>query len=221
MVKTLVVGDSFVGPFELFSKIKKDIKVVKFKGATVKGVSKDDNENNKKIVKLIDEYGKNLDCIFFIFGNVDLHLSYYWTLIHNEKFDIENIINNYLKFIDKLNINKNTKIFIFNVYPSPIGDIDVIEQLVHYGTFEKKNRNKIKGKINELRESIKFENRFRRYKKFNDILREKCKNKYYFVDMENFLINKNGKVKNKFLDQSKFNIHLLWQPQLNIYNKIT
>jgi hypothetical protein len=45
---TLIFGDSFIGPFSLIKD--NNLKLYKFKGATMKGLGKYDNENRKKII---------------------------------------------------------------------------------------------------------------------------------------------------------------------------
>ena len=52
------------------------------------------------------------------------------------------------------------------------------------------------------------------YLKFNNLLEKYCKlNKINFIKLDDLLLNKNKKIKSKFIDPvSKLNIHLLWEP---------
>ena len=55
MSTTYIFGDSFIGPFKLVDD--KNFKIYKFTGASMKGLTKEDNENRKKIINVI---GKNI-----------------------------------------------------------------------------------------------------------------------------------------------------------------
>lgn len=56
------------------------------------------------------------------------------------------------------------------------------------------------------------------YLKFNNLLEKYCKlHKINFIKLDSFLLNKNKKIKSKFIDPvSKFNIHLLWEPLIPV-----
>ena len=71
---SLYFGDSFIGIFKLIDDPNNHIH--KYKGATMKGLLKEDNENRINIIKTINSY-KNINCCIFSFGQVDLHFSYY------------------------------------------------------------------------------------------------------------------------------------------------
>ena len=72
---TLIFGDSFIGNFTLVDD--DNLKIHKFKDATMKGLGKPDNENRKKIIKITNK-NKNNTCMIFNFGQVDFNFSYYY-----------------------------------------------------------------------------------------------------------------------------------------------
>lgn len=63
-----------------------DIHVVKFKGATIKGLTKPSNKNRVEIERLIAENSKNLIGVIFNFGQVDYNFSCYYKLVREEEF---------------------------------------------------------------------------------------------------------------------------------------
>jgi hypothetical protein len=79
MNKILIFGDSFSNTFKSFKD--PNIKVFTYKGATAKGLTKINNENRKDILKNINKDPNFKGCLIFVFGNVDLHLSYYYNLL--------------------------------------------------------------------------------------------------------------------------------------------
>ena len=72
---TFIFGDSFIGPFKLVDDSK--IRIYKFTGATMKGITKKEHKNRKKIINILSK-NPNPKCIIFNFGQVDLYLSYYY-----------------------------------------------------------------------------------------------------------------------------------------------
>lgn len=210
---TLIFGDSFIGPFSLIKD--NNLKLYKFKGATMKGLGKCDNENRKKIINTINK-NKNMNCIIFNFGQVDLYFSYYYNkFINNKKFMMTSIIKKYVEFINSLNCNNCNKI-IFAVYPSPIIDENIFNVLLAYGILSNNVVNSISN--SDKKKVSNFIFRYNMYLKFNNLLEKYCKlNKINFINLDSFLLDKNKKIKSKFLDPvSKFNIHLLWESLIPI-----
>lgn len=210
---TLVFGDSFIGPFTLIDD--KNLKIFKYKGGTMKGITKEDNENRKNIIKNVNKYN-NIKCIIFNFGQVDLFFSYYYSnIIQKKKFMISSFIKKYVEFIHSLNCNNCNKI-IFAVYPSVINDKYVFDYLFNYGILSKDIINSISEDDKKKLSDYKF--RFNLFSKFNNLL-EKYSNLYNitFINLGPHLLNKYNKVKPLFIDPiSKLNIHLLWEPLLPI-----
>ncbi len=204
---TLIFGDSFIGPFTLIND--NHLKIFKYKGATMKGITKDDNDNRKNIIKNVNKYN-NINCIIFNFGQVDLFFSYYYTkFVQKKNIMISSIIKKYVQFIHSLNCN-NCKKIIFSIYPSVIDDKYVFDTLYYYGILSKDIINSISDNDKQKLSNHKF--RFNLYSKFNHLL-QKYSNIYNinFINFDSHLLNKYNKVKPLFIDPvSKLNIHLLW-----------
>ena len=99
-IKHLIYGDSFVRLFGLISSPL--LRVKAFKGATARGLSKPVNDNKKLIKNELSRFSNVTDVVFG-FGNVDVHLSYYYKkytipylqkLQENEKNNSNNNDNN-------------------------------------------------------------------------------------------------------------------------------
>jgi hypothetical protein len=217
MYKILVFGDSFSNIFNSFKDPK--IKVFKYKGATAKGLTKNDNINRKDILKNIKKYKDITGCLVFVFGNVDLHFSYYYNLLLKNKFDIKEIITSYVKFVDSLPVNKNVAKYIINIYPSPVLQKNIPSQLVLYNIF--KNDFILENKELILEHS-NDELRLKRLYEANTFLKAECiKHKINFIDI-NSNIMKENKIKSNFIDPSIYNLHLRYEPQLKyLKHKIT
>jgi hypothetical protein len=122
-----IFGDSFVGPFKLLNN--KNLKVFKYKGATIKGITKTNNENRLNIIKTLKK-ANNIKCLIFNFGQVDIYFSYYYKYVKNEKFEFEELVKNYIKFIANLPYNCNK--IVFAIYPHFIKDKNWFKTLFLY-----------------------------------------------------------------------------------------
>lgn len=212
-MSTYIFGDSFVGPFNLVDD--KQIKINKFKGATMKGLLKDDNENRKKIIEIIKD-AKNIGCIIFNFGQVDLYFSYYYKrFIKKKRFIMEPMIKKYVEFINNIDC-KNCNKIIFSVYPSPLKDENVFNSLINYGILSEKNVESISKMERQKLSNYKF--RFNMYKKFNNLLEKYSKMyKINYINFENVLLNKDHTLKKDFINPANdTSIHLLWEPLIPI-----
>ena len=130
----LIFGDSFIGPFKLIKD--KNIKIFKYKGATMKGITKINNENRLDILNQIKN-NKKPKCIIFNFGQVDLYFSYYYKkFVEKKNFIMKSSINNYVEFIKNLNCNDCNKIII-NVYPTTLDDEYVFKALLNMELYQK------------------------------------------------------------------------------------
>jgi hypothetical protein len=217
MHNILIFGDSFSNTFKSFND--PNIKVFKYKGATAKGLIKIDNENRKDILKNIKKESNFKGCLVFVFGNVDLHFSYYYNLLLKNKFDIKEILKSYVNFIASIKVNKNVSKYILNIYPSPVLDKNIPSQLILYNILEK---NIIKENKELILEHSNDEFRLQRLNEANTFLKEECiKNNINFVEINNDIMS-NNKIKSRFIDPSIFNVHLRYEPQLKyLKNKIT
>ena len=84
----IVFGDSFIGPFKLLDD--NNLKVYKFKGATMKGIGKKNNKNAITINNTVKKNKNKINCLMFNFGQVDLHFSFYYVKFHKkETFNME------------------------------------------------------------------------------------------------------------------------------------
>lgn len=150
---TIIFGDSFVG---LFTLIKDDnLLVYKFKGTTIKSLTKNNNENRKKIIKVINNHN-NIKCMLFNFGNVDLFFRFYYNkIVKNKEIDINSFIKEYVEFISKLECNNYKKI-ILQVYPSTIKDEHVFDCLITYGILSKKHIKSISNSEKKILSNFNF-----------------------------------------------------------------
>ena len=87
--RNFVIGDSFIGIFTLLSK-KANMKVLKVKGGTLKGFSREGNEARVTMQQLL-ESPEPFQCGLFGFGQVDMTLSFYYDLIVKEQFNDDGI----------------------------------------------------------------------------------------------------------------------------------
>jgi len=211
---TLIIGDSFVGPFNLIDD--KNIYIYKFSGKSMKGIIKKEDKDREKIVNLVNN-NKNTKCIIFNFGQVDLYFSYYYKkFIKKEKFMMASMIKKYVEFINSLHCKQCNKI-ILSVYPTVLKDENVFNSLLYYEILSNDDIKSIK-KID--REKIsKFNFRYNIYKKFNNLL-EKYSKIYNinYINLDDILLNKKtNKIKQKFVNPSTHaSIHLLWEPLIPI-----
>ena len=211
-MKTIIFGDSFIGPFSLVDD--NNIVIHKFKAATMKGLSKPKNSNRKQIINVIqkEEEKSNINCLIFNFGQVDLYFSYYYMRYVKQKiFEMEPIIKSYVEFITNLDCPGSNKI-ILAVYPSTLKDENIFGCLLMYGILTEEQIANIPEIEKKKVSNFKF--RFKLYQKFNKLLAKYCKkNKLTYLSLDNFLLNKNNKLKSKYINPvSKYSIHLLWEP---------
>lgn len=214
---TYIFGDSFTGCFTLVKNPA--IKIKKYKGATIKGLTKETNDNRKSIIDTIKN-AKNINCLIFNFGNVDVHMSFYYKLIYfNEMIDYKDMVKKYVEFINNIKCNCNK--IVIGVYQSPLKVKNVIESLYKYGVI-KDTGDKAQNTKNEekIKPYIKLEKIYKRFKIFNDLLEKECK-KYniQYEDIDYLIRNKNNKMvlDDKFIDISQYNIHLRWKPLIKIW----
>ncbi len=87
--RNFVIGDSFIGIFTLLNK-KANMKVLKVKGGTLKGFSREGNEARVTMQQLL-ESPEPFQCGLFGFGQVDMNLSFYYDLIVKQQFNDDGI----------------------------------------------------------------------------------------------------------------------------------
>jgi len=227
-IKTYIFGDSFVGPFTLIKN--NEVYVHKFKGATAKGLTKPSNENKKFIEDILLKRSDPPKCIVFNFGNVDVHLSFYYNIfVKNEstfghtnmvsdssiKIFASNIAKKYVDFIKQFDAKH---IYIITPMYSPINDDNIVESLIRY----KSVHSTIKDRLNKQQIDLYF-NRTIRNKVVDSFCRSVKKSvsgtKIEVVDL-NPIVSQNGTIKKEYVDFAAYNIHLRWGPLIKEYSKI-
>jgi len=213
---TYIFGDSFIGPFKLVDDSK--IKIYKFTGATMKGIKKKEHKNRKKIIHILSKKS-NPKCLIFNFGQVDLYFSYYYDkFIKNERFMMESFIKKYIEFINTIDCNNCNKIVIA-VYPTTLKDKNVFKCLLKYNVLSEDVINSISK--SDIEKTSNFRFRYNMYIKFNNLLEKYCKiYNINYINLDNVLLNKNKKLKDKYINYlNEDSIHLNWEPLIPILLK--
>ena len=154
--KVLFFGDSFV---RLFGLIKhSDVRVRGFKGATAKGIGKQDNPNALEISRTLGDRMDSsssdpLDRVILSFGNVDVHLSYFYKKYgeSGETIDLVGIAESYADFAASMmpptppggEGGGGAEIVVIGAYPSPPEDEFLIPSLVSYGTLTEEQASRV------------------------------------------------------------------------------
>jgi hypothetical protein len=200
--KIMFLGDSFVRLFGLLQHPEVFVKA--FKGASAKGLGRDGNPNRETIRRQVQQ--QQPDRIIFVFGNVDVHLSYYFTKYAKDgpTIDLKQVAETYVAFAASLlAVTKN--IHILGVYPSPLEQKFVVPSLEAYGA--------ISAGTSILEDDMTIEGRQSRVQDFNNILRAACaKNGLIFEDAYTNLVDADTHaLKHSFRDVSPYNIHIVWE----------
>jgi len=220
----VVFGDSLI----FFLRLIPTFKVFKYAGKTLKGFGKK-NEIYKDILKNIKNR-KNMEYVFFGFGGVDLHLSFYYDFfikknnfnsissIEKEwKKNINMNIEQYVKNISE--IKTDAKKVVLGVFPSPLKKKIIHHSLYFYIQLDYNSLDDKKKKLFDKLNETKY--RIARLNYFNKILKRNCE-KYgiIFKNHNNLILNKDKKVKKELVDLAEYNIHLLHEPLLKILSKL-
>lgn len=239
---TLVFGDSFIGPLRLFKHPRWIF--VKFKGGTMKGLTKPDNENRLIIANTIAKFqrGNRLNAVIFCFGTVDIQFSYYYSKLMNKPFIPGDIIDEYIKFIKSVVDPKKVKVGVELAYPSAISEHNMIYQLEQYHIVdefygfpkrdltvelteaERERLIKLYAKIkdtkrpdalNILKPEFNMDKRIARLNMFNTLMKRKLHGTHIrYIDIGKYMIDSKGYVKHEFIDPSSVNVHFRWEPQI-------
>ena len=74
--------------------------VTAYKGATAKGLTRDGNENRADIEQQLAARGGGAAAAVFVFGSVDVHLSFYYNrYVKGSDIDLEGIARDYVAFV--------------------------------------------------------------------------------------------------------------------------
>ena len=241
------IGDSFIRKFGLIKH--RSIKVQGYKGASAKGLARTGNENREHIIKML--FGANAgedqdpgpcsyDRVVFNFGNVDVHLSYYYKLYGSAKakIDLVEIAQNYVDFVTSLfparqdnNVgedeksNKETaptptspKVIILGVYPSAPEDQHVAASLVSYGSLTQEEADTIPSEdtLRNVRRA--------RVDAFNTAMKEKIlafdnPNVEYADANDEITDPTTGGIREAYRDVSDHNIHIVWETTVILWMK--
>lgn len=231
--KILILGDSFIGPFSLIKDKRLILK--KFKGGTLKGIIKENGDNHKQMMNLINKHKTQLDGIIFFFGSVDIHFSYYYNYLNNKSVnnsitEIIKIVKSYYDMIKNIKdtLPSTVKITIINPFLNPVKkDLKlVITQLLNYRIITDNDLTENNMKI--INEKYKLANKFffsysKQLQNMANIYKDT--NIYYINFIKETSNNSNNykiaTIKPYFKDFSVTNIHLLYKPVLLLFiNKI-
>lgn len=211
-MKILVFGDSFS---RIFSLVKPEIVTVyPYKGATLKGLTKKNNPNRIKIEKVINNEHTAKYAIF-VFGQVDLNLSFYYDLVkNNTETKYNQYIIDYTYWIYSICHQKKIKPIILGVYPSPLDEYYTLCSLVKYGSLDQETVDENEDVLIQYAEEL---TRQMRYFEFNFTLKDNCnKNGIIYFDLTHYLYNTNLTLKKEYRDISEYNMHLRWEPIIPI-----
>jgi hypothetical protein len=239
---TLVFGDSFIGPLRLFKHPRWIF--VKFKGGTMKGLTKPDNENRLIIANTIAKFvrGNRLNAVIFCFGTVDIQFSYYYSKLMNKPFMPGDIIDGYIKFIKSVVDPKKVKVGVELAYPSAVSEHNMLYQLEQYHIVdefygfpkrdltvelteaERERLIKLYANIkdtkrpealNILKPEFNMDKRIARLNMFNTLMKRKLHGTHIsYIDMGKHMTDAKGHVKREFIDPSWLNVHFRWEPQI-------
>jgi hypothetical protein len=209
----LVFGDSFAKIFTLFKE--NIVKVYSYKGGTLKGLTKINNENRLSIEKIIKK-NKKIKYVIFSFGQVDLNLSFYYDVIKNNghiptdggKYYAE-YIKLYVEWIANLPGIFNR--IIISPYISPLSSEMTIKSQVNYGSSTKEDIEKYKEELDFCADDLI---RLTRYYEYLYQIEQQCntyKNLIYF-NLNKYILNENLVLKKEFYDVSPYNMHIRWGP---------
>lgn len=204
IMKSYFFGESFIGVFNLIDN--PNIRIVKFKGATAKGLTKQKNENRKKISNIVESEKGGINCAVFGFGNVDVQMSFFYVnIVQKTPFAMSDIVTKYVEFIANLPNIKHK--IILGVYPSPIKDENIVRSLMKYGVVSQKQidefpKDMLKQLIGSRKELIT---------EFNNLLqKEAMKYGITYMDINDKLVDSSGVLKPKY-GVHELSVHLSWE----------
>jgi hypothetical protein len=240
--QVIFFGDSFVRMFSLIEH--KDLTVRAFKGASAKGLGRIDNENRASIVRTVRTMMNNDDGVVveqrrlvFLFGSVDVHLSYYYKkyTMNEGEIDLEQIAIDYVDFCvsllqrpppvgddhDPSNNGRDdhdpvstTTVTIVGIYPSPLDDEAVGLSLAAMGSIAEELI-----PIVAAADDSKLQQRQDRVLRFNAALAKRCRETgiEYIDAYEDVLDPSSNTIKDMYRDVSDYNIHIVWETTLLLW----
>ena len=204
-------GDSFVRLFGLIEHPA--LHVHGFRGASAKGLGRAGNENAETISRYIRRNHATLERCIFVFGSVDVHLSYYYKKYAlGQSIDLEEIARGYVAFVNALPTTARKT--IVGVYPSPLEDDVVVPSLIAYGSLPEEQRAPLTGS-NDIQLAV----RQARVLAFNRSLANECaKMNLDYVDMWDEILDESTMmIRDQYRDVSDHNIHIVWETTIMLW----
>jgi hypothetical protein len=214
--KTFCFGNSFVEIFEFF---KKNVKVYKYQGATIKGLLKENNANTKHIKYIINTYSPKV--AIFVFGEVDINHSFYYDAIVkntiNDETYYDKLAYDYVSFIKNLNIQTP---LIINTFPHPVKLDNIIQSLKYYKIINDKDIEIYKNNTSNHSIEYLFKDRDKRVKFFNDAIKKHCHGtNIQFIELNKHIHDKNYNIYKQFIMPISYEMHLLFKPVAELLAK--
>jgi len=216
-MKYIIFGDIFSKPFSLL----KDNNIIfkNFDFSTAKNLINYDNKTSHTINEIVDNLNENDSYLMFLFGHIDLYLSYYTTIfVDKSEFIIDDVVKNYIEFINSIKYNNKQK-YVLSIFPPFLKDVNVIDLLIKYRFIRYHMISDLDKKIIEYHTNLN--NRLKLFNNFNDLLKVYC-DKYgiNFIDTREDVLNKNGYLKDEYIQTlDDININLLWEPLIILLSK--
>ncbi len=217
MTKNIIIfGSSFVGTFMPLKS--KNIEIIKFKGAMIKGLI-NKNENYQSILKKLKN--KKYEYGIFVFGDPDCNFYYYKKkYIDNQNGNMvdKNLLqyaSNYVELISNLSNIKNK--YILGASPPTIIDDEIFRHVLK--TYNIMDEQQIK---NISKKDLLYINRFQRNINFNKSLEKACTQyKVNYCSIFNLIIDKNNYMDKHFrILYNPYNIHYNFEAALIAYLNI-
>ena len=216
----LFFGDSFVRLFGLVNH--PEIGVKGFKGASAKGLSKELNENRLDVLRILKTRPETQH-IVFVFGNVDVHMSYYYCKYAREppeEQDYDKIARGYVNVVASLPGKEGMGRTIVGVYPSSLIEPESVpESIAAYGVLTKEQA------ANINTPDCTLEQRQARVRAFNTALRAACDAeaaagaaKVEYLDVFDEVMDPATlQLRPEYLDISQLNIHIVWETTILLW----
>lgn len=217
---TMLFGDSYIGMFSLVdsSKSATAINITKYKGATASGVGKTLHENRLDAEQKIQRSKGRVKALIFNFGQVDVHLSFYYKrYIENKELETERIVKSYVDFAATVGGDVDCPRIVLAVYPCPVLDKDVLRGLLIYHVITDEDALSVDPNDHTFTRAF----RAKLLADFNSALEKECKARgVIFLSINDQILDETGEVKPMFRDISIYNIHLLWEPTIVLWTKV-
>lgn len=214
--KTFCFGSSSVDIFESF---KKNVKVYRYRGTTIKGLLKEKNANSRHIKYIINLYSPKV--VIFVFGAIDINHSFYYDAIVkntiNDETYYDKLAYDYVSFIKNLNIQTP---LIINTFPHPVKLDNIIQSLKYYKIINDKDIEIYKNNKSNLPIEELFKGRNKRVKFFNDAIKKHCHGtNIQFIELNKHIHDKNYNIYKQFIMPISYEVHLLPKPVAELLAK--